>query len=188
MGQIPVGEQQTVGQNTRQIYDTRAGFPECVVSTMRGPLPGITQEITQTKDIPRPRREINISDPSGNLTRPTELDDRNSMDYATTTPTCIFFLPLFFTIPNVGDKPQIPMGQIPVGEQQTVDQNTRYECMVRTMPGPPPETTQDRTQRKNPVPGWRLKFLALSGIEPGHRIGKQELYRPRHGDTYLYLG
>ena len=31
----------------------------------------------------------------------------------------------------------------------------------------PPETTQDRTQRKHPVPGYKLKFLTPPGIEPG---------------------
>ena len=43
------------------------------------------------------------------------------------------------------------------------------ECMVSTMSGPPPKTTQDRTQTKDthPIPGQKLKFLTLPGIKPG---------------------
>ena len=50
---------------------------------------------------------------------------------------------------------------------RTLDRYTRTgfpECMVNTMSGPPPKTTQDRT---HPIPGEKLKFLAPSIIEPG---------------------
>ena len=41
--------------------------------------------------------------------------------------------------------------------------------MVSRISGPPPETTQDRTQIKDthPVPGYKLKFLTPPGIKPG---------------------
>ena len=43
------------------------------------------------------------------------------------------------------------------------------ECVVRTMSGPPPKTTQDRTQAKetHTIPGHKLKFLTPPGVEPG---------------------
>ena len=43
------------------------------------------------------------------------------------------------------------------------------ECVVSTMSGPPPKTTQDRTQTNDihPIPGQKLKFLTPPGIEPG---------------------
>ena len=60
------------------------------------------------------------------------------------------------------------------------------ECVVNTISVPPPETTQDKTQTKNtrPVPGLKLKFLIPPVIEPGtpRLVGRQGLYRPRHGD------
>ena len=54
----------------------------------------------------------------------------------------------------------------------TIDKYTRAglpECVVSTMSGPPPKTTQDRTQTKDtpPIPGQKLKFLTPPGIEPG---------------------
>ena len=44
------------------------------------------------------------------------------------------------------------------------------------MPGPPPKTTQDRTQTQytHPIPGHKLKFLTPPGIEcwpPGVKAG-----------------
>ena len=46
--------------------------------------------------------------------------------------------------------------------------NTRAglpECAVSKMSGPPPNTTQDRTQTKDthPIPGQKLKFLSPAG-------------------------
>ena len=43
------------------------------------------------------------------------------------------------------------------------------ECVVSSMSGSPPVTTQDRTQTKDthPIPGQKLKFVTLPGIEPG---------------------
>ena len=40
-------------------------------------------------------------------------------------------------------------------------------CVDSTISGSPPVTTQDRTQRTNPIPGQKLKFLTQLGIEPG---------------------
>ena len=57
------------------------------------------------------------------------------------------------------------------------------ECVVSTMSGPPPETTHGRTQTKDthPIPGQILKFRESN---LGHRVGRQGLYRPRHGDGW----
>ena len=53
-------------QNTRQIGYTRAGLPECVVSTMTGPLPKTTQDRIQTKDIhPIPGQKLKFLTPPG---------------------------------------------------------------------------------------------------------------------------
>ena len=51
---------------------------------------------------------------------------------------------------------------------RTLDRYTRAglpECVVSTMPGPPPKTTQ--TKDTHPIPGHKLKFLTPPGIEPG---------------------
>ena len=58
---------------------TRAGLPECVVSTMSGPLPETAQERSQIKDThtPNPRTEIKIPDPAGNRTQAAGLEGRD---------------------------------------------------------------------------------------------------------------
>ena len=51
---------------TRTLYRyTRAGLPECVVSTMSGPPPKTAQYRTPTKDTPNPRIGNKIPDPPG---------------------------------------------------------------------------------------------------------------------------
>ena len=53
---------------------------------------------------------------------------------------------------------------------RTLDRYTRAglpECVVSTMSGPPPKTTQDRTLTKDTHQGQKLKFLTPPGIEPG---------------------
>ena len=55
---------------------------------------------------------------------------------------------------------------------RTLDRYTRAGlpgCVISTMSGPPPETTQNRIQTNNthPVPGQKLKFLTPPEIEPG---------------------
>ena len=88
------------------------------------------------------------------------------------------------------------VGQMPVGSNslgtRTLDRYMRvglHECVLSTMSWSPPETTQDRTQTKDiqPIPGEKLKFLTPPGIEPGLRVGRQGLYRPRHGDGLIFL-
>ena len=69
---------------TRDRY-TRAGFPECVVSTMSGSLPETTQDRTQNTHTPYPRIEIKISDPTGNRTRVAGLKGRDSTAHVTAT-------------------------------------------------------------------------------------------------------
>ena len=64
---------------------TRAGLPECVVSTMSGTPPNTTQYRIQTKDTPNSRTEIKIPDPVGNRTRAAGLESRDSTDHATAT-------------------------------------------------------------------------------------------------------
>ena len=92
-----------------------------------------------------------------------------------------FLLLLLFTLPNLGLTPtlglttQMPVSQMPVGgtvfgpEHQTYTRAGLPECVVNTMSGPPPETIQDRTQRKDthPISRQKLKFLTPPGIEPG---------------------
>ena len=70
---------------------------------------------------------------------------------------------------------------------ETLDRYTRQglpECVVSTMSGPPPKTTQDRAQTKdtNPIPEQKLKFLTPPGIEPGAPGWKAGTLGPRHGD------
>ena len=55
---------------------------------------------------------------------------------------------------------------------RTLDSYTRASLpayVASTMPGPPPETIQDRAQTKDThsIPGQKLKFRAPLGIEPG---------------------
>ena len=53
---------------------------------------------------------------------------------------------------------------------RTLDRYTRAclpECVVSTMSGPPPKTTQDRTQRTHTQSQDKLKFLTPPGFEPG---------------------
>ena len=67
-------------QNTRQIGYTRAGLPECEVSTMSGPPTGDNTGHTLSPSI-----GIKIPDPTGNRTRLAELEGSDSTDYATAT-------------------------------------------------------------------------------------------------------
>ena len=75
----------------------------------------------------------------------------------------------------------MPVGQMPVGGGnslwiRTLDRYIRAglpECVVSTISGPPPKTTQDRTQTKDThsIPGQKLKFLTPPGIETGPSHG-----------------
>ena len=65
------GEQQFGDQNT---WHTRAGLPECMVSTMSGPPPKTTQDRTHTES----QAEMKIPDPAGNQTRVARLEGRDS--------------------------------------------------------------------------------------------------------------
>ena len=68
----------------------------------------------------------------------------------------------------------MPLGQMPVGVATVFDIRSLDictgaglpECVVSTMSGPLPETTQDRRQTKDMhlIPGQKLKFLTLPGI------------------------
>ena len=49
---------------------------------------------------------------------------------------------------------------------------------------------QHRTELKghtHPIRRQKLKFLTPPGIEPGRRVGRQGVYRPRHGDGLLNI-
>ena len=56
----------SLGTRTLDRY-TRAGLPQCVVSTVSGPLPETTQG-EHKGHTPNPRTEIKIPDPAGNRT------------------------------------------------------------------------------------------------------------------------
>ena len=51
------------------------------------------------------------------------------------------------------------------------------------------DNTGPNTKDTHPIPGQKLKFLNSPEIEPGppSRVGRQEPYRPRHGDGYSYI-
>ena len=56
----------------------------------------------------------------------------------------------------------------------------------RAYGGPPPETTKDRTQQGHIFsPQIRIKIPDPLKIEPGRRVGRQGVYRPRHGIVFL---
>ena len=64
---------------------TRAGLPECEVSTMSGPTPETTQSRTHTKDTRLIQEQIKIPGPAGNRTRAALMEGRDSTDHATAT-------------------------------------------------------------------------------------------------------
>ena len=95
-----------------------------------------------------------------------------------------FFLIAYLPSPNLGLTPPPPGTYKPNSRgsdacrgsnslwTRTLDRYTRAglpECVVSTMSGPPPKTTQDRTQTNDthPIPGQKLKFPIPLGIEPG---------------------
>ena len=97
------------------------------------------------------------------------------------------FFFVYLPSPNLGLTPprlttQMPVGQLPVGgatvfgpEHWTDTQGRGLpECVVRTMSGPPSETTQDKTQTKDtyPIPEQKLKFLTPPRIEHGPPLWK----------------
>ena len=88
------------------------------------------------------------------------------------------YYPLLFTSPSVAVTPQFP-----VGEQQTVDQNTTQvglpECVVRTMSGPLTETTQ-RTHAQSP--GYIFKISDPAGNRtPAAGLGAGNLLTSSRG-------
>ena len=64
---------------------TRAGLPECVISTMSGPPPKTKQDRTQRTHSPNPGTEIKIPDHAGNRTRAAGLKYRDSSDHIAET-------------------------------------------------------------------------------------------------------
>ena len=96
----------------------------------------------------------------------------------------IFFFFAYLPSPNLGltppgtYKPNARRGSNSLWTR-TLDRYTRAgppECVVSTMSGPPPKTTQDRTQTKDThsISGHKLKFLTPPGIEPGPPSWKAE--------------
>ena len=63
---------------------TRAGLPECVVSSVLGPPQETAQGRTQNIQ-PNPRIETKFPYTTGNRTRTAELEVRNSTDHGTAT-------------------------------------------------------------------------------------------------------
>ena len=70
---------------------TRAGLPECVVSTGDS-----TVQNTDKGHTHNPRREIKIPGPAGNRTRTAGLEGRESTDHATATNSHVYFAFNFF--------------------------------------------------------------------------------------------
>ena len=109
-----------------------------------------------------------------------------------------FFFFAYLPSPNLGlNKPNARGSDACRGSNslwiRSLDRYTRAglpECTVFTMAGPPPKTTQDRTQRTHTQSQDR-NYNSWSRREsnPGRRVGRQGLYRPRHGDDlkYFYL-
>ena len=76
VGQMPVGEQQSLDQNTRQIHK---GGPPWMYGHHNVRASAEDNTGQNTKDIhPKPRTEIKIPDPAGNRTRAAGLEDRDS--------------------------------------------------------------------------------------------------------------
>ena len=67
------------------------------------------------------------------------------------------------------------MGQLPVGEQQPLDQNTRqidkggppWMCGQHNARASAEDNIRQNTKYTLPIPGQKLKFFTSQGIEPG---------------------
>ena len=92
----------------------------------------------------------------------------------------VFFFLLLFTLPQCRTytpHPELPrpnanMGKTPLGEatsmDKTLDRNTRagLNKSVVKVRATGRDNTEQNTKFTLPVPGYRLKFLTPSGIEP----------------------
>ena len=82
VGQMPVGEQQSLDQNTRQIH--KDGPPwMCGQHNVKASAEDNMGQNTDKGHTPNPRTEMKIPDPAGNLTRAAGLEGRDSTDHAT---------------------------------------------------------------------------------------------------------
>ena len=107
-----------------------------------------------------------------------------------------FVLPLLFTIPNLELKTsrlatQMPVAQVSVGEQQTVDQNTRQIPKSLAFLNVWSEQyqghlqRQHRTEHKEQTPSPRKKIKisdpSRNRTRAATRLGRQGLYRAMGG-------
>ena len=82
VGQMPVGEQQSLDQNTRQIH--KGGPPwMCGQHNVRASAEDNTGQ--NTKDTHQIPGKIKIPNPAGNRTRAAGMEGRDSTDHATAT-------------------------------------------------------------------------------------------------------
>ena len=76
----------------------------------------------------------------------------------------------------------MPMGQMPVGRVQTIDQNSSQIhkaelpeiCDQQNVRATARGNTWQNTKGTLPIPGQKLKFLTPPGIEPGRRFGRRD--------------
>ena len=97
------------------------------------------------------------------------------------SPLVSFFLLLVFTLPQSrnlhapGLTTEMPLGQMPVGEQLSMDQNSRqihkggpaWMCGQHNVRASAEDNTwQNPDKGHTPIPGQKFKFLTPPGIEP----------------------
>ena len=77
---------------------------------------------------------------------------------------------LIYPLPIQDLQAKCPWVRCLQGDQQSLDQNTRQihkggppQCVVNTISGPPPKTTQDRTRRIQPNPRPEIKIPDPAG-------------------------
>ena len=93
----------------------------------------------------------------------------------------LFFFFTYLPSPNRGLTPHILTSQMSCRGNnslwtRTLDWYTRAslpECVVSTVSGPPPETTQDRSDKghTHPIPGQKWIFLTNRESNPGWKAG-----------------
>ena len=83
----------------------------------------------------------------------------------------------------------MPLGLMPVGGPQALDQNPSRAglpeiCGRHNVNASTRDNTEQNTKDSHAASVYKLKFLTSSGIElaPPRRVGRQGLYGPLHGD------
>ena len=76
----------------------------------------------------------------------------------------------------------MPVGQIPVGVASIWTRTLNRMCGQHNVRASAEDNTGQNTDK-----GQKLKFLTPRESNPGRRVGRQGLYRPRHGDEYITI-